>query len=111
MDWKEIEEIVAEAAESGDPILSRVKSLRLDINHISMLLWDPYAESYDSDEEVAEDDDANKPGKTEMHYLHSVKFLFNFVLFSFGRFGPGHVCPRKRSKIPRKKESCRIERT
>ena len=42
MDWKEIEEIVSEASESGDPILSRVRDLRLDINHFSMLLWDPY---------------------------------------------------------------------
>jgi hypothetical protein len=42
MDWKEIEEVVSEAAESGDPILSRVRDLRLDINHFSMLLWDPF---------------------------------------------------------------------
>ncbi len=42
MDWKDIEEIVSEAAESGDPVLSRVRDLRLDINHFSMMLWDPY---------------------------------------------------------------------
>ena len=42
MDWKDIEEIVSEAAESGDPVLSRVRDLRLDINHFSMMLWNPY---------------------------------------------------------------------
>jgi len=64
MDWKEIEEIVAEAADNGDPILSRVKSLRLDINHISMFLWDPYQESYDSEEEADNEVHKNSPGKS-----------------------------------------------
>ena len=44
MDWKEIEDVISEASESGDPILSRVRDLRLDINHFSILLWDPYAQ-------------------------------------------------------------------
>lgn len=57
MDWKEIDELVAEAADSGDPVLSRVRNLRLDINHFSMLLSDPY------EEENSDDDDGgdNKP--------------------------------------------------
>ena len=57
MDWKEIDELVDEAADSGDPVLSRVRNLRLDINHFSMLLSDPY------EEENSDDDDGgdNKP--------------------------------------------------
>lgn len=51
IDWKEIEELVAEAADSGDPVLSRVRNLRLDINHFSMLLSNPYADYSDDDEE------------------------------------------------------------
>ena len=60
MDWKEIEEVVSEAAESGDPILSRVRDLRLDINHFSMLLWDPFEQEFDSNDEDDENE-ANKP--------------------------------------------------
>ena len=60
MDWKEIEEVVSEAADSGDPILSRVRDLRLDINHFSMLLWDPFEQEFDSNDEDDENE-GNKP--------------------------------------------------
>jgi len=62
MDWKEIEELVAEASDSGDPILSRVRNLRLDINHFSMLLSDPYQEENSEDEE---DDAAGAGGSNK----------------------------------------------
>ena len=61
MDWKEIEEVVTEAADSGDPILSRVKDLRLDINHFSMYLWDPFEQEFDSNDEEDDDNERNKP--------------------------------------------------
>ena len=49
MDWKDIQEIVSEAGENGDPILSRIRKLKLDINHFSMILSDPFeATSSDS---------------------------------------------------------------
>ena len=42
MDWKDIQEIVEEAAENGDPILSRIRKLKLDINHFTMMLSNPF---------------------------------------------------------------------
>ena len=42
MDWKDIEEIISEAAENGDPILSKIRKLKLDINHFSMMLSNPF---------------------------------------------------------------------
>ena len=43
MDWKDIQEIVEEAAENGDPILSRIRKLKLDINHFTMMLSNPFS--------------------------------------------------------------------
>ena len=51
IDWKDIEEIVEEASDNGDPILSRIRKLKLDINHFTMLLSNPY-EEYDSSRSV-----------------------------------------------------------
>ena len=41
-DWKEIEELVEEATESGDPLVSKIKKLKLNVNQMSLLLSDPY---------------------------------------------------------------------
>ena len=43
MDWKDIQEIAEEAAENGDPILSRIRKLKLDINHFTMMLSNPFS--------------------------------------------------------------------
>jgi len=56
IDWKEIGELVKEATENGDPVASKIKALKLDSNHFSMQLTDPY--SHLDDEES--DDDQNK---------------------------------------------------
>ena len=37
------QEIIKEATEMGDPVAGRIKQLKLEINHIVMLLQDPYA--------------------------------------------------------------------
>ena len=44
IDWKDIEDIVEEAGDNGDPVLSRIRKLKLDINHFTMLLSNPYEE-------------------------------------------------------------------
>jgi len=54
--WDQIKEIIKEATENGDPVASRIKQIKLEVNHIVMQLKDPYAhldEAYedDSDEE------------------------------------------------------------
>ena len=51
IDWKDIEDIVEEAGDNGDPVLSRIRKLKLDINHFTMLLANPY-EQYDYDRYV-----------------------------------------------------------
>lgn len=49
--------MVKDAAAKGDPIAKHIKQLKLEINHISLYLSDPYAESVDSDESNDENDD------------------------------------------------------
>ncbi|XP_064621193.1 ribosome quality control complex subunit NEMF-like [Lineus longissimus] len=61
IDWSEIWDLVKEAQANGDPVASSIKGLKLDSNHITMLLGSPF--SYlDSDE----DEDSIKPCKIDI---------------------------------------------
>ncbi|CAH1102827.1 unnamed protein product [Psylliodes chrysocephalus] len=51
MSWEDITEMVKDAASKGDPVASQIKGLKLEINHISVYLSDPYADSNESDVE------------------------------------------------------------
>uniref|UniRef100_A0A8C0B8G3 Ribosome quality control complex subunit NEMF n=1 Tax=Buteo japonicus TaxID=224669 RepID=A0A8C0B8G3_9AVES len=55
IDWTEIGAIVKEAQAQGDPVASAIKELKLQTNHITMLLRNPYVLS----EEEEEEEDAN----------------------------------------------------
>uniref|UniRef100_A0ABM5FCA3 Ribosome quality control complex subunit NEMF n=1 Tax=Pogona vitticeps TaxID=103695 RepID=A0ABM5FCA3_9SAUR len=55
IDWTEIGAIVKEAQAQGDPVASAIKELKLQTNHITMLLKNPYAFS-DEDEGEGEDE-------------------------------------------------------
>ncbi|KFQ26947.1 Nuclear export mediator factor Nemf, partial [Merops nubicus] len=55
IDWTEIGAIVKEAQAQGDPVASAIKELKLQTNHITMLLRNPYVLS----EEEEEDEDAD----------------------------------------------------
>jgi len=60
--WDQIKEIIKEATDKGDPVASRVKHLKLEINHIVMHLHDPYShldEEYGDSEEEEENPDAS----------------------------------------------------
>ncbi|XP_006611464.1 nuclear export mediator factor NEMF homolog isoform X1 [Apis dorsata] len=48
MAWPDIKVLLKEAESKGDPVASAIKQLKLETNHISLLLHDPYE---DSDEE------------------------------------------------------------
>nr|XP_033338960.1 nuclear export mediator factor NEMF homolog [Megalopta genalis] len=48
MAWPDIKVLLKEAENRGDPVASAIKQLKLETNHISLLLHDPYE---DSDEE------------------------------------------------------------
>ncbi|NXQ13901.1 NEMF factor, partial [Peucedramus taeniatus] len=55
IDWTEIGAIVKEAQAQGDPVAMAIKELKLQTNHITMLLRNPYVLS----EEEEEEDDAD----------------------------------------------------
>ena len=50
MSWPDVQDLVKNAQANNDPVASCIKQLKLEINHISLYLSDPYA-STDSDEE------------------------------------------------------------
>ncbi|KAK1158708.1 hypothetical protein AOXY_G22440 [Acipenser oxyrinchus oxyrinchus] len=54
VDWAEIGLIVKEAQEQGDPVACAIKELKLDTNHISMLLQNPYGASEEEEKEGVE---------------------------------------------------------
>uniref|UniRef100_A0A8B9P1U6 Ribosome quality control complex subunit NEMF n=1 Tax=Apteryx owenii TaxID=8824 RepID=A0A8B9P1U6_APTOW len=58
IDWTEIGAIVKEAQAQGDPVASAIKELKLQTNHITMLLRNPYILSEEEEEE--EDADLEK---------------------------------------------------
>ncbi|XP_067222943.1 ribosome quality control complex subunit NEMF-like isoform X2 [Chanodichthys erythropterus] len=57
VDWAEIAQIVKEAQAAGDPVACAIKELKLQSNHMTMLLKNPYVGSEDGE---AEDTDARK---------------------------------------------------
>uniref|UniRef100_A0A8C9LG59 Ribosome quality control complex subunit NEMF n=1 Tax=Pavo cristatus TaxID=9049 RepID=A0A8C9LG59_PAVCR len=58
IDWTEIGAIVKEAQAQGDPVANAIKELKLQTNHITMLLRNPYALS--EEEEEGEDADVER---------------------------------------------------
>ncbi|NXS91228.1 NEMF factor, partial [Jacana jacana] len=58
IDWTEIGAIVKEAQAQGDPVANAIKELKLQTNHITMLLRNPYILSDEEEEE--EDADLEK---------------------------------------------------
>ncbi|OPJ90038.1 nuclear export mediator factor NEMF [Patagioenas fasciata monilis] len=55
IDWTEIRAIVKEAQAQGDPVASAIKELKLQTNHITMLLRNPYVLSEEEEEEEEAD--------------------------------------------------------
>ncbi|XP_031703122.1 ribosome quality control complex subunit NEMF [Anarrhichthys ocellatus] len=51
VDWTEIGIIVKEAQDAGDPVACAIKDLKLQTNHITMLLKNPYISEEDQEEE------------------------------------------------------------
>lgn len=60
MSWDNIEEVINEARAKDDPSALAIQKLKLEINHISLYLEDPYAESNDSDCLEEENSSGNK---------------------------------------------------
>ncbi|XP_012682273.2 nuclear export mediator factor NEMF [Clupea harengus] len=55
VDWAEIGLIVKEAQAAGDPVASAIKELKLQTNHITMLLKNPYVGPEGGDEQQEEE--------------------------------------------------------
>ncbi|XP_071079995.1 ribosome quality control complex subunit NEMF-like [Haliotis cracherodii] len=51
IDWTEIWNLVKEAQLTGDPVASAIKSLKLDTNHVTLLLKDPYVGDIEDEDE------------------------------------------------------------
>ncbi|CAF4968282.1 unnamed protein product, partial [Rotaria socialis] len=47
MSWPEIEELVDDAKQSGDPTARAIHSIKFDINHLTLLLRDPFGDGSD----------------------------------------------------------------
>lgn len=60
MSWDNIEEVINEARAKNDPCALAIQKLKLEINHISLYLEDPYAELEDSDCSEQENNSGNK---------------------------------------------------
>uniref|UniRef100_A0A8C3J495 Ribosome quality control complex subunit NEMF n=1 Tax=Calidris pygmaea TaxID=425635 RepID=A0A8C3J495_9CHAR len=65
IDWTEIGAIVKEAQAQGDPVANAIKELKLQTNHITMLLRNPYILS-EEEEEEEEDADLEKEETEEL---------------------------------------------
>lgn len=65
VDWAEIGLIVKEAQEAGDLVACAIKELKLQTNHITMLLKNPYVleedKDGDEDQQQEEEEEAEKP--------------------------------------------------
>lgn len=55
VDWTEIGTIVKEAQAAGDPVACAIKELKLQTNHITMLLKNPYISDEEQEEEEKSD--------------------------------------------------------
>ncbi|XP_059514765.1 ribosome quality control complex subunit NEMF isoform X6 [Myotis daubentonii] len=60
IDWTEIGLIVKEAQAQGDPVANSIKELKLQTNHVTMLLRNPYLLSEEEDDDVDGDISAEK---------------------------------------------------
>ncbi|KAG0276904.1 hypothetical protein BGZ95_006853 [Linnemannia exigua] len=56
MDWKDLADLVEEEKRHGNPIALMIDTLKLESNHVCVILSDPYEEEEEEDEEQDEDD-------------------------------------------------------
>ncbi|KAJ2079338.1 hypothetical protein H4R24_003843 [Coemansia sp. RSA 988] len=60
MDWKELETLVAEQKDSGNPVAERISHLNLAINQITLVLDDPTSDWSESDSEAESESESEK---------------------------------------------------
>ncbi|KAF9278298.1 hypothetical protein BGZ88_000644 [Linnemannia elongata] len=65
MDWKDLADLVEEEKKHGNPIALMIDTLKLESNHICVILSDPYEE--EKEEEEREDDDQDDQEAEDRH--------------------------------------------
>lgn len=60
MSWPDIQELVKAAQNNGDMVAKCIKQLKLEINHISLFLTDPYQNDVDEDDDDEEKSDSEE---------------------------------------------------
>ena len=72
LSWTKIKDLIKEPQEQHDPIAMRIRQLKLETNHISLYLEDPYKSMEDdSDDEIEEEN--KKPSRLVIRHLHLLK--------------------------------------
>lgn len=68
MPWPEIQELINDAQNRGDPVAKTICKLKLETNHITLFLNDPYAniDNEDSDNDNDNDNDNKQKGISSM---------------------------------------------
>lgn len=61
MSWPDIHELVKAAQANGDPVAGAIKQLKLEINHISLKLSDPYDAGNEDLENIKESNNHDQP--------------------------------------------------
>lgn len=69
MSWPDIQGLLKEAQARGDPVASAIKQLKLESNHVSLFLSDPYENDGDDDDEP--DEPELKPMIIDVDLAHS----------------------------------------
>lgn len=71
MDWKDLADLVEEEKRHGNPIALMIDTLKLESNHVCVILSDPYEE--DEDEEKDEEQDGDDQDDQEAEDRHQPK--------------------------------------
>ena len=98
IDWKEINALLKEAQDRGDPVATRITKLKLDMNHFTMLLSDPYAYLDEDDDE--DDEESEVKVSPQKLFANSIVLFKNSYLGqrNGGRNRPGPLGASQRKE-------------
>ncbi|XP_038077635.1 nuclear export mediator factor Nemf-like [Patiria miniata] len=69
IDWTEINNIIHEAQAQQDPVASAIKNLKLDTNHITMVLRNPYEDQQEEEGENSQESSRKQKKKDKANYV------------------------------------------
>ncbi|KAG6441996.1 nuclear export mediator factor NEMF homolog [Manduca sexta] len=83
MSWDDIKLLVKTAQDNKDPIASCIKQLKLDKNHITLWLTDPYQQDNDDDEDNERNDDEDNERNDDEERLEPMLVDIDLGLTAF----------------------------